>query len=106
MNALAVKIAVAHHLGPSKNFCIEFERAIHMLHCKPEMLHTLEPRAERTVVARHISPTRALCDRRTDGARDRQSANQRSSGLKNASPLEACFVGVSIFTHILAPLPV
>ena len=47
VNALALEVAIAHHLGAAEHLGIEREGAIHVLHCEAEMLHALQPRAER-----------------------------------------------------------
>ena len=51
VDPLAVKIAVAHHLVAAEHFGVELEGAIHVLDRHAKVLHSLEPRAERRVVA-------------------------------------------------------
>ena len=59
VDALAVEITVAHHLGAAEDLRIERERAVHVLHREPEMLDALQPCAERSTVTRrtHRAPT-------------------------------------------------
>ena len=51
VDALALEIAVAHDFGAAEHLGVEREGAIHVLHGEPEVLHALQPRAERCVVA-------------------------------------------------------
>lgn len=51
VDALALKVAVAHNFGPAEHFRIKSEGSIHVLNGQPEMLHALQPRAERPVVS-------------------------------------------------------
>ena len=52
VDALALEIAVAHDLGAAEHFGVEREGAVHVLHGEPEVLHALQPRAERRAALR------------------------------------------------------
>ena len=51
VDALALEIAVAHHLGSAEHLGVELERAIHVLHGQAEVLHALQPCTERPAVS-------------------------------------------------------
>jgi hypothetical protein len=52
VDALALKIAVAHHLGAAKHVRVELKGALHILYRQPEMLDALQSRAECCSAAR------------------------------------------------------
>jgi hypothetical protein len=61
VDSLTVEVAVAHDLGSTEDFGIEGEGAVHVLHGEPEMLHALEPGAERPVFRGEPLTGRASC---------------------------------------------
>ena len=46
VDALALEIAVAHHLGAAEHFGVELVGAVHVLHRQAEMLDPLQPAAD------------------------------------------------------------
>ena len=104
VDALAVKVAVAHHFGTAEHFRVERKGAVHVLHREAEMLHALQSCAEWPVVAHcGAHPARVLRDRGR-GSRNGQSAKHRgANSLKHISALHTGFTGILIFAHVASP---
>lgn len=68
MDALALEVAVAHHLGAAENLGVELEGAIHVLHGEAEVLHTLQARAERSGIAGGLAQRLHLLRRDAESA--------------------------------------
>ena len=104
VDALALEVAVAHHLGAAEHLGIEFEGAVHVLHGEPEMLHALQPRAERPVVARRgAHPTRLLRCRRRCGGTGQSAQHRGADGLQRVAALQIRCIAVSMFAHGASP---
>jgi hypothetical protein len=106
VNALTVKIAVAHHLGAAEHLGVEFVGAVHVLHRQPEMLHALQPRAERPAVSRRRACRRTGLRRSRRGGRGRgrQPADHgRARARENGPALRIEFIGLLTVTHAASP---
>jgi hypothetical protein len=108
VDALAVEVAVAHHLGAAQYLRIERERAVHVLHREAEVLHALQPRSERPVVACRGSHRAPILPGR-GGARRRRGGNGKpgqhggAGALQHVAALLVGCIGSLIIAHVASP---
>ena len=96
VDALALEVAVAHHLGAAEHLGVEREGAVHVLHGEAEVLHALQPRAERAAGAGLEIPAgcggRGCRRRRQNGGRE-TADDAGGSGLQEVAAGDVGTVG-------------
>ena len=93
-----MEIAVAHHLVAAEHLGVELERTIHVLDRDAKVLHALQPRAERRIVARSralpSAPDRRQClrerERFTSAAAGSAAMAAHPRRVAVRSAIEAC----------------